>query len=136
MLTTFRKPKSVKKVADGRKLWTALFIFVAVIYAAFCPALNEPLYEFLAVHPFRDFSDQYPPMIMGDCVGEHKFFPVINNPGPPILLHGVYFKTKVGTAKGTVIINPSNSYNLTNYVNSTPALTILAMGYNVFVYDY
>lgn len=136
MLTTFRKPKSVKKASRGKKLWTFLFLFVAVIYAGFCPALNEPLYEFLAVHPYKDFSDEYKPIIMGNCVGEHMFFPVLNNPGERIYLHGVYFKTKVCTARGTVIINPSNSYNLTNYINCKPALTVLEMGYNVFFYDY
>lgn len=136
MLTTFRRPKSIKKAADARKRWLFLLIFVAVVYAGFCPALNEPLYEFMAVHPFKDFSDRYPPLIMGNCVGENMFFPVLNRPGQPVYLHGVYFKTKVGTAKGTVIINPSNSYNLANYINCKPALTILEMGYNVFLYDY
>ncbi len=136
MLTTFRKPMSVKKRADIRKMYAFMLSVLAALYVGFCPTVNEPLYQFLAVHPYKDFSDCYPPMIMGDCVGEHKFFPVLNNAGPQILLHGVYFKTKLGTAKGTVIFNPSNSYNLTNNINGRPALAILDLGYNVFFYDY
>jgi uncharacterized protein len=105
-------------------------------YMFFCPAVNEPLFQLLAVHPTKEYIDTLRPVTMAAYTGEHKFFPVLNTREKPVFLHGVYFKAKLPAAKGTVIMNPGNAFCLTHMLGCKPALAILDLGYDLFMFDY
>lgn len=105
-------------------------------YLFFCPALNEPLFQLVAVHPTKEYIDTTAPVVMGAFTGQHSFFPVLHNSGHPILLHGVYFKSKQQKPKGIVVMVPGNAFCLAHMVGCKPALTILNLGYDLFMFDY
>jgi hypothetical protein len=132
-------PTSIRPLRSRRRRWLILLGSLLLIYTAFCPLVNEPLYQLLAVLPNREYIDLQKPVTMDRYTGEHQFFPVLKQPGKAdkqILLHGVYFKTQTPKCRGVVILNPGNSFCLTHMLGCRPALKILERGYDLFVYDY
>jgi pimeloyl-ACP methyl ester carboxylesterase len=113
-----------------------IFAVILFFYLLFCPALNEGLYQGMAIHPSRDYIDLNHQVLMGDYIGNHVFFPVLNQSGEHVSLHGVYFKTTREKPLGTVILSPGNSFCLKRILGCEPAIRTLELGYNLFMYDY
>jgi len=115
---------------------SALAGFFLGSYVFFCPLYNEPLYQFLSTHPSKEEIDLLNPVVMGKFTGEHKFFPVLNTKGRQLQLHGVYFKAAEQPPRGVMIMNPGNAFCVSHMLGCKPSLTILEMGYDLFMYDY
>ncbi len=121
------KMLTAKRVAASSLVCLGLYLFC-------CPILNEGLYQRLAVMPNHLPMDLLNSYEMGNYSGQHCFFPVVDNPGRVLNLHGVYFKAKEN--RGTVIFSLGNSGCLSSMLGGRQQLAILDMGYNLFVYDY
>jgi len=131
-----RRYKKLDRAAAKKMRLSALAGFFLGTYVFFCPLYNEPLYQFLSTHPSKEEIDLLSPVVMGKFSGEHKFFPVLNTKGKQLQLHGVYFKAAVQPPRGLMIMNPGNAFCVSHMLGCKPALTILEMGYDLFMYDY
>lgn len=126
----------VKRISRVYNL-TAAFSFLVpltCLYLFFCPAVNLGLYQLFAVHPTHDYFDTSQPVQVCGVSGEHKYFPVLKDAGPQVLLHGIYFKNKC--ARALILVSPSNAYCLAKFIKAKQIAYLLKLGFDVFMYDY
>ncbi|HMW90575.1 MAG TPA: alpha/beta fold hydrolase [Candidatus Obscuribacter sp.] len=141
---TLDKTKRSRLLITYKQLNVLIVTIGLSLYLAFCPCINEPLYQACSVHPCRVEMNLLEPPFMEGFKGEHRFFPVINCQGRSLSLHGVYFRSNSsatyskhnGKSKGTVIFSLGNSSCLAYMLGTKPMVTLLKLGYDIFAYDY
>ena len=140
-MTLNRKTRFQLKITYRQFNVLVLAIWLS-LYLAFCPCINEPLYQACSVHPYRAEMNLLEAPVMEGFRGEHRFFPVLNCEGRSLSLHGVYFRCNSTKAlserksRGTVIFSLGNSSCLAYMLGAKPMVTMLKLGYDIFAYDY